>query len=144
MNDPLQEHIRFFEQIPFNRYLGIKVDALQKGFARLILPYRPDFVGDIRRHALHGGLISTLVDTCGGAAVWSCCRIDDAIATIDVRVDYLRPAPEDDLIAEGTVKLLGNRVGNVHVKVRSAKYKSKTLAEGRGVYNIRRNNVAKS
>jgi uncharacterized protein (TIGR00369 family) len=76
--------------LPFHVHLGLKVEELSPGRARMRLPFRPEFVGDVRRPALHGGLISFLVDTCGGTAVWTCCHRDDRIATIDLRVDFLR------------------------------------------------------
>lgn len=131
--------IYFLEQeIPFNRHLGIRVEQAENGFARLFLPYKPEFTGDSRRPALHGGILSTLIDTCGGIAVWSCCRLEDRIATIDMRVDYLRPAPQADLLAEARVRLLGNRVGNVQTSVFTRESPDKIIAEGRAVYNIRR------
>ena len=65
---------RFMEEaIPFNVYLGLKVARIDKGFARLVMPYREEFLGDVRRPALHGGIVSTLIDTCGGVAAWSFC-----------------------------------------------------------------------
>ncbi len=124
--------------IPFNAVLGIKVDELREGFVRLRVPYRPELVGDTRRMALHGGVISTLIDVCGGFAVWTSCRLEDRIATIDLGVDYLRPAPARDLYAEATVRLLGNRVGNAQVIVFSEGEPDVHLAVGRCVYNIRR------
>jgi len=124
--------------IPFNEVLGIKVDELREGYVRLRVPFRPELLGDTRRPALHGGVISTLVDVAGGFAVWTCCRLDDRIATIDLGVDYLRPAPDRDLVAEATVRLLGNRVGNAHVALFSADDPDKHVAVGRAVYNIRR------
>jgi uncharacterized protein (TIGR00369 family) len=124
--------------IPFNEVLGIKVDELREGYVRLRVPYRPELLGDTRRPALHGGVISTLVDVTGGFAVWTCCRLEDRIATIDLGVDYLRPAPDRDLMAEATVRLLGNRVGNAHVVVFSAGEPDRHVAVGRAVYNIRR------
>ena len=60
------------------------------------------------------------------------------IPTIDLGVDYLRPAPDRDLYAEATVRLLGNRVGNAHVVIYSAGEPDKHVAVGRAVYNIRR------
>ncbi|MFP4083635.1 MAG: PaaI family thioesterase [Desulfonatronovibrio sp.] len=141
MNDhPSSESlISFLEhEIPFNRYLGIKVETASNGLARLFLPYRPEFTGDSRRPALHGGVLSTLIDTCGGMAVWTCCQVEDRIATIDMRVDYLRPAPQKELVAESRVRLMGNRVGNVQTRVFTREYPDKIIAEGRAVYNIRR------
>src|SRR5260221_12499699 len=79
------------EQIPFNSYLGLQVDLLEASRAVLSLPFRREFIGDPFRPALHGGVISTLIDTCGGAAVWTTVSPTDRISTIDLPVDYLRP-----------------------------------------------------
>ncbi len=137
--------IYFLEQeIPFNRHLGLKVERAENGFARLILPYKPEFTGDPRRPALHGGILSTLIDTCGGVAVWTCCELEDRIATIDMRVDYLRPAPQADLLAEARVRLMGNRVGNVQTLVFTKEDPDSIIAEGRAVYNIRRHNPSQT
>ncbi len=129
----------FMEQgIPFNSFLGMRVRLLEHGHARLLLPFRKEFIGDSRRPALHGGLISTLVDTCGGLAAWTCCAPDDKIATVDMRVDYLLPGPAADIEARAHVERLGNRVAVVSCLVLPAQGEEKTIAVGRAVYNIRR------
>lgn len=134
-----EELVEFIEEkIPYNRFVGLKVESVKPGYARLRLPFRKEFIGDTRRPALHGGVLSMLIDTCGGVALWSHCSPADRIATIDMRVDYLRPGPEDDLLAEGWVELMGNRVGNVAIKVVGAKTPDTVVAQGRAVYNIRR------
>lgn len=124
--------------LPFNKLLGIRAAEVAEGRVHLFIPYREDLVGDVRRPALHGGVISTLADVCAGFAVWTRCRLRDRLATIDLRVDYLRPAGPEDLHAEAVVKLLGNRVGNATVTLWSGARKDEPVAEGRGVYNIRR------
>ncbi|GFK93507.1 hypothetical protein NNJEOMEG_01340 [Fundidesulfovibrio magnetotacticus] len=124
--------------LPFNRMLGIRVAEVAEGRVHLFIPFRDDLIGDPRRPALHGGVISTLADVCGGFAVWTRCALSDRLATIDLRVDYLRPAGPEDLHAEAVVKLLGNRVGNATVTLWSGARKDEPVAEGRGVYNIRR------
>ena len=126
------------EGIPFDKFLGVKVEHIEHGYAKLRLPFRPEFIGDPRRPALHGGVISMLIDTCGGTAVWASGDVEDRISTIDMRVDYLRPAGPEDLIAEARVKLLGNRVGNTSVIVYSASDPELIVAEGRAVYNVRK------
>jgi uncharacterized protein (TIGR00369 family) len=139
MEKSLDEIRKFMEdQVPFNRHLGVIVDELRRGFARFLIPFRNEFIGDKRRPALHGGVISALIDTCGGAAVWTHFTKEDRISTVDIRVDYLRPGPNDGIIAESEVKRVGNRVGVVHTRVYSAKDKDTIIAEGRAVYNIRR------
>ncbi|WP_022662408.1 PaaI family thioesterase [Paucidesulfovibrio longus] len=134
-NDEFKRHLN---EIPFHVLLGLRVEEIREGYARLRLPFRPEFIGDARRPALHGGLLSTLVDTCGGIAVWASGEPGDRVATIDLRVDYLRPAPPGDLLAEACVRLMGNRVGNASVTVFAADDPETPLVEGRGVYNVRR------
>ena len=139
MSERFQEIIAFMEErIPFNRHLGIKIDELRKGYARFILAFREEFIGDARRPALHGGVISTLVDTCGGAAVWTYFTREDGISTVDIRVDYLMPGPDGDIFAESKIRRVGNRVAVVQSRVYAANDKETIIAEGRAVYNIRR------
>lgn len=126
--------------LPFHKLLGIKVVSIADGQVELRIPFREELIGDARRPALHGGVISTLADVCAGFAVWTRCRLDDRIATIDLLVDYLHPATASDLHAAATVRLIGNRVGNAQVVLWSADNPGQYVAQGRGVYNIRRAN----
>ena len=142
MEKSLEDIKEFMEEhVLFNGYLGIKVDELRQGFARFFIPFRNEFIGDKRRPALHGGIISALIDTCGGAAVWTHFTTQDRISTVDIRVDYLRPGPDDNIIAESEVIRVGNRVGVVQTMVSPSKDKTIVFAEGRAVYNIRRARV---
>lgn len=124
------------EHVPFNRLLGIKGEAVEPGRAVLVLPVRPDFVGDPRRPALHGGVLSTLIDTAGGVAAWSALPPGETVSTVDLRVDYLEPAGlEAALRAEAVLVRKGNRV--CHVRIRLTQ-DGRLVAEGTGVYNIHR------
>lgn len=130
--------IEIWEQwIPFNRFLGIRVGSIEKGRVRLLLPCRDEFIGDPRRPALHGGVISTLVDMAGGAAVWTELEEGDRLSTVDLLVDYLLPATTDMLEAEGHVVRIGNRVAVVQVKVTQQGH-NEVVAQGRAVYNLQR------
>ncbi len=125
------------ELIPFNRFLGIKVAGIEDGVVHLTLPFRPEFVGDPMRPALHGGVMSTLADVAGGLAVWT--GLDSAlarVATIDLRIDYLRPGKLERLDATATVVRKGNRVGVVDVKLFHPIAADEIVATGKGVYNI--------
>jgi uncharacterized protein (TIGR00369 family) len=127
------------ELIPFNKFLGISIDEARDGFVRLQLPYRAEYIGDSSRPALHGGVISTLIDTCGGFAVWTHLRgLEDRVSTIDLRVDYLAPGAPEPLFADGTVVRVGNRVGVVDVRCWQPSQPGRTVATGKAVYNIKR------
>ena len=83
---------QFIEAIPHARALGMRLDDLVPGRAAISLPWNADLVGDPRSGVIHGGVISTLMDTCSGAAVMAHPDGPPATATIDLRIDYMRPA----------------------------------------------------
>ena len=133
------ELIHFMEkEVPFNKQLGIKVEECRPGVARIRVPFRDELVGDKRRPALHGGVISAIIDACGGMAVWTQFDLKDLISTVDIRVDYLRPGPDRDICVESCVVRMGNRVSVVNSIVYPVDDRETIIAEGRAVYNTRR------
>ena len=93
----------FADNVPHNHALGIKIEAMGERTARFRLPYRADLVGNPETGVLHGGAITALVDACSGAAVFASLTQLQPIATLDLRIDYLRPAePGRDVWAEAT------------------------------------------
>ena len=85
---------------PHAHYLGMQVVETGPGFAVIKLPYRPELVGDPVRKVVFGGAITTLLDHASGLAVACALDVLRAIATVDLRVDYLRAAePGLDLYA---------------------------------------------
>jgi len=93
MNDEKAKIARqFIEMIPHSRALGMQVDLLEDGVAEISMPYDEALVGDPQTGVIHGGAVSALMDTCCGAAVISHPAAMSATATIDLRIDYMRPA----------------------------------------------------
>ncbi len=126
------------EGIPFNKFLGIRVGDSGPGWGRLELPFREEFIGDPLRPALHGGLVSTLLDTCGGFAVWSRAETAMRISTIDMRVDFLRPGGSELLIAETKVVRVGNRVAVTDGIAYHPGGREDPIATCNAVYSIRK------
>ncbi|MBO6533102.1 MAG: hotdog fold thioesterase [Muricauda sp.] len=122
------------EEIPIHRYLGLKVDTIEKEFIRVRIPFREDFVGDIRTKRWHGGIMATVMDSVGGAiGIANFESPEDKLSTIDLRVDYLRFAEGKDLLFEGKLVRMGNRIMVTKMK---AFQDGVLVAEGRGVYNF--------
>lgn len=81
--------------------LGFIYDSVDGDRARIRAPWRDDLVGDPDTGVLSGGLVTTLLDHVGGLAVWIALGRFEPIATLDLRVDYMRAAAaRRDLIAE--------------------------------------------
>ena len=122
-------------KVPFNRLLGIRADSLERGKVVFSLPFREELIGDSRRPAIHGGVISTLMDTAGGAATWTELEEGDQVSTVDLLVDYLLPGGKGKLTAEASVIRIGNRVAVTQIVVYQEGIKE-PIASGRAVYNI--------
>jgi len=74
------------------RELGIKFLRAGDRVAVSMLPYREELIGDPRSGVLHGGVVTTLLDSTAGAAVIASLSLPMPIATLDLRIDYLRPS----------------------------------------------------
>lgn len=83
---------QFIEAIPFSAALSMRFEKLETGLAEISMPYSEALIGDPDSGVIHGGVVSALMDTCGGAAVISALPEGGATATIDLRIDYMRTA----------------------------------------------------
>lgn len=124
--------------IPFCRHLGFEVIEISDGFAIIKVPFQDFFVGDPRVGRLHGGVVSTLIDTVGGVAgMTTLVSAEDQISTIDMRVDYLKPAKSEDLFGSGKIIRSGNRIVVTEMKVWQSN-PDELIAVGKAVYNVKR------
>ena len=94
---------QFIEAIPHARALGMSLTEIGSGEAVISMPYDAKLIGDPLTGVIHGGAVSTLMDTCGGAAVMSHPAGPTGTATIDLRIDYMRSAtPGQRITARAT------------------------------------------
>jgi uncharacterized protein (TIGR00369 family) len=88
------------EGSPQARALGFETLEIGHGVAILKVPYRPEIVGDPETGVIAGGVVTTLLDHTCGQAVHAAQAEWGFIATLDLRIDYMRPAePGRDLKA---------------------------------------------
>ncbi|MDJ0948141.1 MAG: PaaI family thioesterase [Alphaproteobacteria bacterium] len=86
--------------IPHIRALSMRALEIGDGVAVMLLPYQETLVGDVESGVLHGGAVTTLIDSAAGLAVLAAMAEPGPIATLDLRIDYLRPAtPGKDVLA---------------------------------------------
>jgi len=92
---------RFSDSIPHNKALGIRVVDVRRGHASMRLEWQEHLVGNPETGVLHGGSITAMLDACSGMAVSTLLKQPEPFATLDLRIDYTRPAtPHQPVIAE--------------------------------------------
>jgi len=115
---------------PFQKFLQLELERAGEGTVAIRMPFRDEFLRAGGSDWLHGGVVSALADIAGDYAVMS--ETAPGVPTIDMRVDYLRPARTGDLTAVGKTVRVGKTVSVADVEIRDA---SGTLvAVGRACY----------
>ncbi|MFN3564971.1 MAG: thioesterase family protein [Burkholderiaceae bacterium] len=120
----------FEEHIAFNRVLGLRITSFDPRRAAARIEMREELIGHFVHRRLHGGVISAALDAMGGLAVMLAVgarHLDEAVearlarfaklGTIDLRVDYLRPATGPHFVASAATIRLGSRVATTRMEL---------------------------
>jgi uncharacterized protein (TIGR00369 family) len=118
------------QQITFNQTLQLEAESLLPGNTRVAFAMRPELVGHFLYGRLHGGVISAVLDVTGGVGlmVAIAARHPDEssdqvmhrfarMATVDLRVDYLRPGLGQRFVASVEVTRLGGRIASTQMRL---------------------------
>ena len=140
-------HEVFAEKIPFNKVLGLDVVSLANESPVLRFAMRPELVGNFVRGNLHGGVISSVIDVCGGLTAFLGLQrklrdepIEERlqrfarIGTIDMRVDYLRPGLGEWFESKGYLLRTGNKVAVTRMELHNDS--GELIAIGTGAYTV--------
>ena len=122
-----------WEERYFPTVVGLEVDEVRLGYARLRLPFRPE----LRQPAgaVHGGAIATMIDTVCVPAIGGGYDRMPGLATIDMQIRYLGAARDTDLVAEGWVVKRGRSIVFCQAEVRSEPG-DELIAEGWSTFRV--------
>lgn len=137
----------FEEKILFNRVLGLQVTRLKASGVAGRIDMKRELIGHFAYNRLHGGVISAGLDAMGGLAVLAAIgarHMDETpeqrlhrfgkLGTIDLRVDYLRPAIGEHFELSAQVMRLGSRVASTRMEFRNAA--GELLSTGAAAYIV--------
>ncbi|GAB6879920.1 hotdog fold thioesterase [Halorubrum gandharaense] len=121
--DPLPDEAASFveryieEEHGYLSWLGTRVETVERGRVVLSLPF-DEKLTNADGQTIHGGVAATLVDTAGGVAQRTTFAdpLSGGVATVNLNVNYLRPA-NGDLRAEADVVRAGGSIGVSDMRV---------------------------
>mgnify|MGYP000878044005 CR=1 FL=1 len=115
---------------PYHQWLGLAVRAFENDSIEIEATYRDEWRVRADAQYTHGGILAALVDL---AADWALAhRLGRAQPTIDMRVDYHRPANPGNLVARGRIVRFGKQFSVCEAQVFDAA--GEMVASGRGTY----------
>ena len=136
-----------YEDLPFNRLLGLHVAFLKIDEAGFSFSMQNDLIGNAVHGILHGGVISAVLDVTGGMTATASAvermrgltfdEISERIArigTIDMRVDYLRPGKGTRFYSSGKVMRTGRKVAVTRMELKNSE--DILIAVGTGAYIV--------
>jgi len=128
----LEQLRRVLAESSFHRLLGLQLEACDPAAGTVVIrsSLQPRLERAPGSGQYHGGVIASLIDIAGDFALIA--ALGHGVPTINLRVDYLRPALNTDLIARARVRKAGRTVGVVDVDVEDQG--GRLIAVGRGCY----------
>ena len=105
----------FLQRVPYVRYLGMRVE-LAGDEMTAVLPFSDHLVGNPTIPALHGGVVGAFLEMTALAQLALAQPGLRVPKTIDINIDYLRPAGPGNTFARAILRKIGRRVANVQVE----------------------------
>lgn len=78
--------------VPWAKEIGMQVLHIERGKAKGKIDWSEHLVGDPDTGVIHGGVVTSLLDNLAGMAVVAALDEFKSTATLDLRIDYMRPA----------------------------------------------------
>jgi uncharacterized protein (TIGR00369 family) len=127
---------QFIGALPHCGALDLSVERVADGVAEISMPWSADLVGDPATQVVHGGAVSALMDTTGGAAVMSHPEAAVSTATMGLRIEYLRAArPRQTITARAVCHHVTRSVAFVRAEARD---EEGVVAQAHGTFTLDR------
>jgi len=101
---------------PFIKFMGITVPQLGRGYARFVLPFKPELANSIG--LLQGGAIAALADEAVAFALYSLAKKGETINTVEMKINFLAAVKEGEVTAVARISKRGRTISLGEFEVR--------------------------
>lgn len=136
-----------FSAIPFHHTLGLKLEHIEPQHVVITFTMKNELIGNFLHGILHGGVISSVLDTAGGIAVMASAiskhpdrsleELADVIgkcSTIDLHVNFLNPGHGKTFLTKAWVVKGGKKISFARMELSNEE--NKLIATATGTYLI--------
>lgn len=134
-------------RLPFNKVLGLNIISLKPDLVKVAFDMTDSLIGNYVQGSLHGGVISSVLDTVGGLTATAgmiqkkvsspkeeIAQNIAKVGTIDLRVDYLRPGKGSAFTSSASIMRIGKKVAVTRMELHNNH--GRLIAVGTGTYLI--------
>lgn len=142
----LQERLKMgFNMVPFTQAMGLTIKEMFNDKITAEFAMQPQLIGNVFKQVLHGGVIATALDTVGGAMAMSGAYVAlkgtakeertariNRLATIDMRIDYLKAGRGELFTATASLLRVGKQICVTRMELHNEK--QELIAAGTATY----------
>jgi acyl-CoA thioesterase len=119
---------RFHLENPWAKFFNVRIEEMDPGHARLVLPFRTEYTHGLR--AVQGGVITSIADAAVAHAIMPMLEPGQSCTTVELKINFLAPVTKEDMVAEARVIKKGRQIvlGEADVKSPEGRHFARALA----------------
>jgi len=115
----------------FIKLLGLTIEELKDGYCRSRLEIKDDFLN--KHKMVHGGVIYSIADISMGVTVYSTLKTGEEASTIEIKINYLKPAHTKKLDCEAKIIQRGKNIAVLEAEIKADEA---LVAKAQGTFSI--------
>ena len=128
MDERYEAYLKRFQlDNPWARRFNVRIEKMEPGFARLVMPFSPDFCHGLK--VVQGGIVTSIADAAVAHAIMPMLDEGQACTTVELKINFLAPVTKEDMVAEARVVKKGRQIvlGEADVKSPEGKHFARVL-----------------
>ncbi len=115
MDEYTQKNAEIFENLPYHKFIGLKVVDARQGYGELRVPVQEEIINS--NGVVHGGIYYTICDLAAASALWTMVNEDNIFVTSDINISVVSSTNKGELTVKAQVLKMGKRLAFLEARV---------------------------